>query len=597
MTKQQYSLTQYSVESLFAFVKVGEIAIPEIQRPFVWDAVKVRNFVDSLFQGFPVGFLIGWKNPTVKLKNGQSSEGKKILIDGQQRVTALMAALLGMEVVNKNYKKSRITIAFHPIRQQFEVANPAIAKDPSWLYDIATLFHQDTEILDEVSAYCDRNSGATQNQINRSFMAVQKIVHNQIGMIDLNPELSIDTVTEIFIRVNSAGVPLGQADFAMSKIAVDEAHGGNTLRKAIDYFSHMSKAPLFYETVKQDGIFARTPYFNQMSWLKDENDDLYDPSYTNILRVAFASEFKRGRMQDLVALLSGRNFETQQFEEAIVEDSFARLGGGISRFINEAHFKKLIMIIRSAGFIDASMIGSQNALNFAYALYLSLKAQGMPLADIDPHVRRWFAMSLLTGRFSGAADTVIDRDIRQVQGADFPAFAKSVYDSVLPDAFWEATLPQLLNTSAANSAYWRLYQAAQIRQGDKGFLTDEFTVSDLIRFKSDVHHLFPSDFLKKQGLDKSRYNQIANFAVMQSDINIQVGNKEPRVYFGQLRDQIAGGPKKYGNITDPVRMSENFRQNCIPEGMVEMGVEDYPSFLQERQQLMAGKIRTYFASL
>lgn len=250
MTKQQYSLTQYSIETLFAFIKVGDIAIPEIQRPFVWDAVKVRNFVDSLFQGFPVGFLIAWKNPDVRLKNGASSVGKTILIDGQQRVTALMAALLGQEVVNKSYKKARITIAFHPLRHQFEVANPAIAKDPSWIYDIATLFHADANILKLMAAYCEKNPGATQDQILDSLLAVQKIVNNQIGLIALNPELTIDTVTEIFIRVNSAGVPLGQADFAMSKIAVDELHGGNTLRKAIDYFSHMSKAPLFFETVK-----------------------------------------------------------------------------------------------------------------------------------------------------------------------------------------------------------------------------------------------------------------------------------------------------------------------------------------------------------
>ena len=95
MATQRYSVTQPHVETLFAWIKSGEIAIPEIQRPFVWDAVMVRDFLDSLFQGFPVGYLIAWRNPDVKLKDGSSSSGKRILIDGQQRVTALMAALLG----------------------------------------------------------------------------------------------------------------------------------------------------------------------------------------------------------------------------------------------------------------------------------------------------------------------------------------------------------------------------------------------------------------------------------------------------------------------------------------------------------------------
>src|SRR5881275_618168 len=113
MSTQRYAVTPHAIETLLAWVKSGEIAIPEIQRPFVWDATKVRNLLDSLYRGFPVGYLIAWRNPTVKLKDGTSSSGKRILIDGQQRVTALMAALLANEVVTKDYDKVRIRIGFH----------------------------------------------------------------------------------------------------------------------------------------------------------------------------------------------------------------------------------------------------------------------------------------------------------------------------------------------------------------------------------------------------------------------------------------------------------------------------------------------------
>ena len=111
------------------WVKTSEIAIPEIQRPFVWNATKVRDFIDSLYRGYPVGYLIAWKNPDVRLKDGTQSTGKRILIDGQQRVTALLAALLGQQIIDKNYKSRRIAIAFHPGEQKFEVANVAIRKD------------------------------------------------------------------------------------------------------------------------------------------------------------------------------------------------------------------------------------------------------------------------------------------------------------------------------------------------------------------------------------------------------------------------------------------------------------------------------------
>src|SRR5258705_2770308 len=140
MSTQRYSVTPHPIETLLTWVKSGEIAIPEIQRPFVWDATKVRNLLDSLYNGFPVGYLIAWRNPTVRLKDGTSSAGKRILIDGQQRVTALMAALLANEVVTKDYDKVRIRIGFHPMEQRFEVANPAINKDPAWFRDVADFF-------------------------------------------------------------------------------------------------------------------------------------------------------------------------------------------------------------------------------------------------------------------------------------------------------------------------------------------------------------------------------------------------------------------------------------------------------------------------
>ncbi len=112
MNTQKYTVNQYFVETILAWVQGGEIAIPEIQRPFVWKSSKVRDLMDSLYQGYPVGYLITWRNPDVKLKDGSSSEGKKVLIDGQQRITAMMAAILGKEVINEDYKKVKIKIAF-----------------------------------------------------------------------------------------------------------------------------------------------------------------------------------------------------------------------------------------------------------------------------------------------------------------------------------------------------------------------------------------------------------------------------------------------------------------------------------------------------
>jgi hypothetical protein len=209
-------------------------------------------------------------------------------------------------------------------------------------------------------------------------------VKKPIGMIELAPELDIETVTEIFIRINSKGVVLSQADFAMSKIASDTENGGNELRKAIDYFCHLAIAPDFYkQIVDNDKDFAKSDFFQKMSWLKTENEDLYDPSYNDLIRVAFTSQFNRGRLSDLVSLLSGRNFETRSYETEIAEQSFLKLKNGVYNFINETNFKRFLMIVKSAGFISPKLIRSQNAINFAYIVYLKLKELGVFGDDYD----------------------------------------------------------------------------------------------------------------------------------------------------------------------------------------------------------------------
>ena len=598
MSTQRYSVTPHPIETLLTWVKSGEIAIPEIQRPFVWEATKVRNLLDSLYQGYPVGYLIAWRNPTVKLKDGSASGGKRILIDGQQRVTALMAALLGIEVLTEDYETVHIRIAFNPQEEKFEVANPAIRKDSAWLPDVAAVFDAKASMFQLVSAYCEANPSSSQDAVFKVLERLRGIVHNHVGVIELAEDLDIETVTEIFIRVNSAGKALSQADFAMSKIAVNETYGGNVLRKAIDYFCHLAVAPEFKAKIeKGDTAFVQSEFFGKMKWICDVNDDIYDPNYTDMLRVAFTSEFGRGKLQDLVALLSGRNFETKAYEDAIAEDSFRKLKNGILAFVNETHFDRITMILRSAGFISSDLISSQNAVNFAYILYLRGRKEHVPPAELEQLVRRWYAMSVLRGRYSGSPESQFDFDIRQIDSRGVKDYVNAVIPNELPDSFWTGMLPQFMDTSSIKSPYFLCYKAAQVKLGDKGFLSRDITVRDLLLNRADVHHVFPRQYLKDKGLTSSSYNQIANYVIAQSEINIAIGAKAPLVYFDELRQQIDGGATRYGGITDQQEMFANLESNCIPAGVLQGAVPDYLGFLEIRRHLMAQKIKSWFAVL
>lgn len=598
MSTQRYSVTPHPIETLLTWVKSGEIAIPEIQRPFVWEPTKVRNLLDSLYQGYPVGYLIAWRNPTVRLKDGTLSSGKRILIDGQQRVTALMAALLGREILTRDYETIRIRIAFHPQEERFEVSNSAILKDAAWIDDVVTVFDPDASLTELTDEYTVKNPAADRKRVSRVLEKLRKIINNHVGVIELAEDLDIETVTEIFIRVNSSGAELSQADFAMSKIAANEKYGGSILRKAIDYFCHLAVAPEFTSTIeKRDKEFATSEFFSKMRWLTDVNDDIYDPTYTDMLRVAFTSEFRRGKLQDLVALLSGRNFETRQYEEAIAEESFTRLKQGILRFINKTHFDRMTMILRSTGFVTSNLISSQNAINFAYILYLHGRAEGVPPADLERLVRRWYVMSILRGRYTGAPETAFDFDIRQVEMRGLTTYTETVIAAELPDSFWTGMLPQLMDTASSKSPYFLAYQAAQVKLGDKGFLSRDITVRDLLLNRSDVHHVYPRHYLKQLGLARGRYNQIGNFVLAQSEINIAIGNRPPEVYFAELADQCNGGKKRYGGIDEREELRANLRMNCVPETLIDGDVPDFDTFLEMRRKLMAQKIKQWFESL
>lgn len=404
MSNSRYSLHQYSVDTLLNWIKTEDIVIPEIQRPFVWSANKVRDFIDSLYHGYPVGYLITWPKSDVSLRGGESSTRERVLIDGQQRTMALRAALLGKKVLTKKYREQQIQIAFHPDTESFAVATKAIHNNPEWIPDISTVFNSNSGLFRLVDEYCERNDGVDRYKMAERIGKLYEIRNNSLGVIDLNEDIDVETVVEIFNRINGKGVRLSAADFIMSKLAASEQYNGHLLRRSIDYFCHLATVPEAYNRLIQDHAFADTEYFRLIEWLKDWNDNIYIPAYTDMLRVVFASEFKRGDLNHLVNLLSGDTAEA----------TFHRLENSIQSYVNETNFKRFIVILLSAGFIDASMLTARNAVNSAYVLFLILRSQNVEASQIEQLVRRWFVMSVLTERYSGEPQATLSEDVRSM---------------------------------------------------------------------------------------------------------------------------------------------------------------------------------------
>lgn len=592
----QYAVNQHSVKTLLSWIESDNIAIPEMQRPFVWSKTKVRDLMDSLYRGFPVGYLITWQSKAVPVKGGGNAGYQHILIDGQQRVTALRAAIAGEEVINKNYRTERVIIAFNPQTESFETATPVLRKQPEWIYDISEQVNKPASLA-ALRDYMSRNPEADEDKVYASLQKLNALVESQIGIISLNDDLDIETVAEIFVRINSKGVPLSAADFVMSKISANREQGRN-LRKLIDYFAHLAVHPGAFKDLEQDSEFAATDYWRAISWLKNDTEDLYDPSYVDIIRVAAILAFRRGRMNSVVRELSGINPETREFEPERIPLAYDAFEKALLSFVRPYEFQKFIALLKSAGFVSPSMLTSTNAVNFSYALFLDMRAKGHTEAEINHTVRRWCVLLQLTGRATGSFESAFDRDLASIDKLGPVEALKRLEESELSEAFWKHQLPARLQSSSTINPHFKVFLAAQVNQRAHGFLSRQHDVQSLIQLQGDVHHLVPKGYLRKEGVnDKSQYNQIANFAMTESGINIRIGNRTPAEYLGEVREQIATGTATLGEIVTEAELAQTFAENAIPESLENTDVTNYEAFLEERRALMAEYIHRYYERL
>lgn len=607
MLVEKYNPNSLSVSAILGLIASGDIAIPEIQRPFVWKKKQVRDLLDSLYKGYPTGYLIIWKNPNVKLKDGSVSSGKKILIDGQQRVTALMTAIAGIPVVNANYKKERIKIAFNPFEalsddkeaEIFAVQDQSHLRGTRWIPDVAEVFKNDFSVFSFINNYCQKNPDMQPETLDKILTNLRAIGNRLIGVIELSESLDIDIVTDIFIRINSKGTALSQGDFVMSKIAADDTYGGNMLRKAIDYFAHLCVEPSFYNFIAEnDTEFTESEYMQKVKWLKDDMENVYDPECDDILRVAFMHMFSRAKLADLVSLLSGRDFETKDFKIEITEDTYAKLKEGVMHVINQDNFTQFMIAIKSAGFISNKLVNSQMALDFAYTLYLILKTtKEVNIGEVKRIVQKWYVLSVLTGRYSASPESAFYKDLKQIKGIGVVQTLKNIEAATLSENFWNnAVVQDLSYTSTVNPTYL-VYLAAQVAMNDMSLLSTNTTVKFLIEMAGDVHHIFPKAYLKSKGFEKNLYNQEANYAFLDTQVNKSISDDAPNVYFKKAFKQCETKVVECGAITDLEQLKDNLAANCIPLSVVDMDYTNYEQFLIERRKLMAQKIRKYYESL
>ena len=164
MSSPVFKEVRYDLNSLINYIELGEIGLPDLQRPFVWKNVKVRDLFDSMYRGFPVGYVLLWQNTIADHVRSIGGEVKQmpprlLVVDGQQRLTSVYAVVKGLPVVRENYSKEPIRIAFNPLRASFEVMDAANIRNKTYIPDISVLWSKETDIFEVVEQYFDALEG------------------------------------------------------------------------------------------------------------------------------------------------------------------------------------------------------------------------------------------------------------------------------------------------------------------------------------------------------------------------------------------------------------------------------------------------------
>ncbi|MFR0503769.1 DUF262 domain-containing protein [Limosilactobacillus reuteri] len=585
---KNYHVDNVTIEEILGWIKQGKIGLPEMQRPFVWSTAKVRDLIDSLYNGYPIGYIVTWQNPAVGLKNDSSSNNKEIIIDGQQRLTALKAALSGEKVVSQQYITKRIKISFKPSTGEFNTLNSAIEKDPLWINDISDIFKSDFNSYSYVTDNA-KKLGMAPEDLGATLQKLLAIRQSEIGDIKLGYNLSIGAVTDIFNRINSKGVSLSSADLAMSRLSADTVHGGNNLRKQIEYFVQLLNDPNLLENiVKFDSDFANTKEFGQIKWIASEVNPIYKPRYADILHLILATSFKRGKLSDMVSLISGRDFEARNYSEEGMKANYEKMQAGATLVFNKSNFQRYLMILRDMGMRNSGKLGlvGHGVFNFGYILFLYLhRSTNLSQEKIASYLKRWIIMSALTGRYSGSSETITESDLKMISRDANPInVLDDILDREMNDSFWNGTLPNMLRVQSTQASSWRIFQMSQIYGKDTAWLAKDTSTETVMLEEGNIHHIFPQAYLRKNGFSKGDINQIANYVWVTQPKNLEISDKAPKDY---LSDE---------NIIEFMSETNN-RENAIPEEIVEYDFHNYSDFLNQRRHLMAKKMREFYENM
>lgn len=590
MGKELFDNIPSKIGDLLSDVKNGKIGLPDLQRPFVWKDSKARDLLDSMMKGYPIGYIMLWQSPEGYETTNHIGTNDKIyirpdylVIDGQQRLTALLAALFGIKVKDKNYAERSIRISFNPLTREFAVWTEAYERNADWISDIYSVFKADEEhnvskfrrqFIKECNSGRERNgkdilTDDEEETIETNLNDLLNLSIYTLPTLRINSKASEEDVAEIFVRVNSGGQKLTEKNFIETLLAVYD----NDVYEKIDKFCEESRIP-------KDG----TSYNFILK---------VDPSH--LIRMAVAVGFRRARLRYAYMLMRGKNLETGIITKDEMDANLDKFKSALDKVTNLNNWHAFMGLFADAGYVNGSIVASTNAVVFCYVLYLIGKFDyKVPAVTLNKIIKKWIFFSTITYFYTGSTESEVEKQFADLRGVDtadeYVSYLENIISTRFTEDYFNLTLPNDLISASAISPSWYGYLAALNVLGTPMLFSTTSQAAKMLPGASgdkkaiDKHHIFPKHYLTEIGYTTDRdRNQIANFTYLDYNTNIDISDDPPSDYVGRYRSKL--GEEGY---------RKSCAENALPENFENMA---YPEFLEQRRKLMAQIVKKAYLKL
>lgn len=343
-----------------------------------------------------------------------------LIVDGQQRLTSLYAVITGTPVVRRDYSESRIRIAFRPTDSTFEVTDAAVENDPEFIPDISEVFRGSFltfvyDFLGKLEEYrAEKLKDDEKNRLAENIDRLRDLQNYPFQAIELDQTVDEEHVAEVFVRINSEGVKLNNADFILTLMSVFWENG----RRELEAFSRAAKTP---------STSGASPF-----------NHFIEPAPDQLLRTGVGLAFRRGRLQYVYSILRGKDLETGEFSPERRDAQFENLQDAQAATLDLTHWHEYLKCLQQAGFRSSRMVSSETALMYVYILWLLGRRDfNVKLKRLREVIARWWFMAHTTGRYTGSSETQIEADlnrVRSLQNSDADGFC-DMLDRIVRDAF------------------------------------------------------------------------------------------------------------------------------------------------------------------